>query len=493
MILQKLYRSNSRYIRDIKEFHVSWLIATGCTGIIAGVILSLYIGHFRSIEWVIVSLCLFIVSIINKKYFGVLCVLVAGVIFGVWRGGLQLESQTGFEQFYNTNVSVVGQVSEDPTYDSGGDLRMRLKNVEVNGNSIGGELWSATSQRVDVKRSDVVSLQGSLTKGFGNIPAAVFRSRISEINRQDYADIGRDTRDWFASGIRESVREPEASLGSGFLLGQKTALPEKLDNELRLLGLTHIVVASGYNLTILVRFARRAFAKVSRFTGLTVSAALVYGFVQVTGYSPSMTRAALITAISLLAWYYGRKMHPLVLLPFSAAITVVINPAYAWGDIGWLLSFTSFIGVILLSPLIHAYFWGEDKPGNIRQVTVETLSAQLLTLPIIVYVFGQYSPLALLANLLILPFIPVAMGLTAIAGAGGILLPAHASIIGWPAETLMGYMTVVVDYLATWPLASSEIEFSLTTVIVSYIAIFTLLIFLWRRTGYKLREYNVIE
>jgi len=226
---------------------------------------------------------------------------------------------------------------------------------------------------------------------------------------------------------------------------------------------------------------------------LAASGGLIYGFLQITGSSPSMARASLIAALSLLMWFYGRKMHPMVLLPFSAAITVLINPAYAWGDIGWLLSFTSFIGVIMLAPLIHAYFWGENKPKIVRQVIVETLSAQMLTLPIIAYVFGQYSPLALIANALILPFIPVAMALTAIAGFGGVILFGGATIIGWPAETLMGYMTTIVDYLAQLPLASSEIVFSVNGVIVGYLIILGILIYMWRRTGYSFRDYNVIE
>jgi competence protein ComEC len=314
------------------------------------------------------------------------------------------------------------------------------------------------------------------------------------VERQDYADVGRDARDSFATGIRTSIREPEASLGAGFLLGQKTTLPEKLNNDLRLLGLTHIVVASGYNLTILIRFARRFLEKVSRFAALSGSFALVYGFLQITGATPSMARASLIAGISLFAWYFGRKLHPLVLLSFSAAVTIVINPSYAWGDIGWLLSFASFIGVIMFAPLLHMYFWGDKKSGNIRQVFIETASAQLWTLPIIAYVFGQYSPLALIANVLVLSFIPLAMALTAIAGVAGLVFPTTiAGLLGFPAELLLRYITYVVNTLAQLPLASSEVVFSMTTVITSYGAIIVARIYMWRRTGYEFRSYNVIE
>lgn len=486
-------RNKLKPLYDVKIFHSSWLIAWASFGLLIGTYLSQYTTRFISTEWLVVSVCLMVISLVNKKYLAIFLAIGAGLSFGLWRGGNLIESQSAYIKYQNQDVVVAGRISEDPSYDSEGDIRMRLRDVVVNGESVDGELWTATSEHVDLKRSDVVTLEGRLTEGFGNIPAAVFRARILRVERQDYADVARDTRDWFADGIRVAVQEPEASLGAGILLGQKTALPEKLDNELKLLGLTHIVVASGYNLSILVRYARRLFERVSRFTALAASGFLIFGFANVTGFSPSMTRASLITGLSLLAWYFGRKFHPLVLLSFSAAITVVINPAYAWGDIGWLLSFTSFIGVIMLSPLIHSYFWGEWKPSNLRQVFIETLSAQLLTLPLLAYVFSQYSPLSLLANILILPLIPIAMLLTFIAGLGGILFAPIATVIGFPAESALKYMTVVADRLAQRPLAYAEIEFSSTMVIVSYMAILLGMIYMWRRTGYKFRDYNVVE
>jgi competence protein ComEC len=476
-----------------KTFHTSWLFTWASVGVLVGTFSAQYSTTFAGFEWVVVAVCFAFISFVRKDILALLFICLSGMLFGLWRGGNEIVAQSAFEQYLNQEVAVVGRVAEDPSYDADGDLRLRLRDVAVNAEAVAGELWVSTSDRVQIKRSDFVRLEGRLSEGFGTIPAALYRARVVSVERQDYADVARDTRDWFAEGIREGIDEPEASLGAGFLLGQKTALPEKLDNELRLLGLTHIVVASGYNLSILVRFGRRLFSKVSRFTGLAASGFLVLGFANITGFSPSMSRAALITSLSLLAWYYGRKFHPLVLISFSAAVTVVINPAYAWGDIGWLLSFMSFIGVLILSPLIHAYFWGERKPGNIRQVFIETLSAQLLTLPLIAFVFGQYSPLALLANVLILPLIPLAMLLTFIAGLAGVLFPFMAEWIAWPAQALMNYMVWVVDGLAQRPLASTEIAFSLSTVVVSYLAIFLGIIFLLRRTGYKLRDYNVIE
>ena len=480
-------------MKKTKKFHISWLISWASVGLLVGTFLSLYSSGFTELEWIVIGFCLVVVGIIRKDSIGILAFLSAGLLFGLWRGGNQIVSQSGFEQFYGKEVVITGSVLEDPSYDTDGDLRLRLTDIRFDQEKMSGEVWVALRDNIQIRRSDVVTVEGLLSKGFGTIPSAIYRAEVLAVERKDFADVGLDTRDWFAGGIRTSVDEPEASLGSGFLLGEKSALPEKLEKDLRLLGLTHIVVASGYNLTILIRFARRFFARISRFTALSASGFLIFAFANITGFSPSMTRASLIASLSLVAWYFGRKFHPLVLLPFSAAVTVAINPAYAWGDIGWLLSFMSFIGVIMLAPLIHAFFWGDRKPGNIRQVFIETMSAQLLTLPIIAVAFGQYSSLSLLANVLILPFIPLAMALVFIAGTGGLALPSLAGIIGWPAEILLRYMTTVVDKLAVLPQASSELKFTSTLVVVSYLLIFSVMLYLWRRSNYEFRDYNIVE
>ncbi len=80
-----------------------------------------------------------------------------------------------------------------------------------------------------------------------------------------------------------------------------------------------------------------------------------------------------------------------------------------------------------------------------------------------------------------------------IAGIGGVILPAIGSFVGWPAETLLRYMTKVVDYLAAQPLAGQEVSVSIEFVLAGYSLLLILVIFLWRRTGYQFREYNIVE
>ena len=282
-------------------------------------------------------------------------------------------------------------------------------------------------------------------------------------------------------------------MGAGYVLGENRTLPSDFDDALRVVGLTHVVVASGYNLTILVRLARRLFVKISRYMAVAAGSTMVLLFVGITGLSPSMTRAGLVASISLLAWYYGRKIHPIIILGIAAAASVLIQPDYAWGDVGWLLSFTAFAGVMFLAPLLQAYFFGDKKPGIFRQIVGETLSAQILTAPVIIFTFGTFSTVAILANILVLPLVPLAMLLVFLTGIFTLWLPFLVMVVVQPTQWLLGYMVEVVNVLAGVSWASHEVSWSLSEVLASYIFILLLIIFLAKKTETNFREVNIVN
>lgn len=476
-----------------RRIHTSWVLAWSSIGILSGVLLSLFSeDYFIEVSWLVIGLSLIALSLINRKIPIIALALLGGISIGLWRGTQNYQSQNVYREFTGQQVRISGVVSEDVAFGKDGQQQIKIKEVMLDGKALTGQIWLSTGSKIEIKRSDKVEVSGKLSEGFGSFPASMHRAEIEKAVRVKHGDVGLELRDWFSSAIRQVVNEPEASLGIGFLTGQNSTLPESLSNNLKILGLTHIIVASGYNLTILVRFARGALVGTSKYLATLGSGLLITTFILVTGASPSMTRAGLITGLSLAAWYYGRRIHPLVLLPFAAAITVLFNPSYLLGDLGWYLSFAAFAGVIILAPLITNYFWGDKKPNPVARVVVETLSAQILTVPLIAFTFGQYAPLALVSNLLILPLIPLAMIFTFFAGIAGVISNG-LSLIGIPAEWILGYMTFTVEKLAGLPISQGEISFSPSYLILSYLAIIIFAVWLWRRTKHDFNEDSIIE
>lgn len=477
-----------------RKVHISWLLTFCCAGILLGVFLAQYVHQTAfSIEIIVfVAIILAGFAVWRKNVIFVPLIIFAGFLFGFARGSVSQQALTDYQPLYNKQVTLTGTVTEDVDIDSSNQLVIRLGEVNYNGISLPSKIW-LTASGDNIKRGDKIVVSGVLKSGFGNFAGVIYRGNIQEIIHPQPGDVARIIRDWFADAIRLAIPDPQASLGVGYLVGQRRALPIDLASSLQIVGLTHVVVASGYNLTVLVRLTRRLFAKVSKYLATFSAISMVFAFIAVTGLSPSMSRAGLVTILSLLAWYYGRKFHPVVLLLLAMATTVLINPDYLWGDLGWQLSFTAFAGVMILAPLLQKYLMGDKKVNTVGQVLFETVSAQIMTAPIIVLAFGQFSNVAIITNLLVLPFVPLAMLLTFIAGLGGLILPAIAGVIGAPANWLLSYMIGVVDTFAELPWASSELTISGPVVLGAYLLIIGFCVYCWRKTKYNLRTSNLIE
>jgi len=389
-------------------------------------------------------------------------------------------------------VKVEGRVKDDVDIGTSGQIVIRLDNLILNNKTVYGTFW-ITSDNANIERGDNLELHGLLKPGFGSFSGLIYRATIDKIITPQPGDVARVVRDWFASGIRKAIPEPESSLGLGFLLGQRRALPIDLVTALQIVGLTHVVVASGYNLTILVRLARRLFVKVSKYLAALSSVVMIVGFIAVTGLSPSMTRAGLVSILSLAAWYYGRKFHPITLLAVAIAATVLFNPSYAWGDLGWQLSFAAFAGVMIVAPLLQRYLFGDKKPGTIRQILGETIAAQLATAPLIIMAFGQFSNVAIVSNLMILPLVPLAMLLVFITGVIWLILPSIVFVISAPTTWLLGYMVKVTEWLSGLPWAVSVLKPQAWMIIVYYLLLSAVCIYVAKVTKFKLREANLVE
>jgi competence protein ComEC len=188
-----------------------------------------------------------------------------------------------------------------------------------------------------------------------------------------------------------------------------------------------------------------------------------------------------------MAWYYGHKLHPFVLLPFAAAITVALNPSYVWGDLGWQLSFTAFAGVMIVAPLLQAYFFGKKEPGVLRQILGETIAAHIVTVPIIALSFGTISNVAIIANLLVVPLVPLAMLLTFICGVWSITAIPFADLIAIPTTWLLGYMVQVATFVSELEWAQSELVVPGWAWLIYTLIVGITCIWMWHATKFNFR------
>lgn len=298
-------------------------------------------------------------------------------------------------------------------------------------------------KKPDAKRSDVLTVRGVLKEGFGDYDAFLYRPELISISHPRTPDLAIKVRDSLSSRIVKQIgKGDESDLALSYLLGQKGTMSAELSEKMRLVGLAHTIVASGFHLGIVVSFAKKYLGKISRFATLAGATALIVVYISVTGFTPSMMRAGFATVMSLFAWYFGRRLHPARSLLYLVAISLLINPSYLT-NIAWQLSFASYAGIIFLYPLITKFLYGDKQPGKIAGIILVSLAAQLFCLPICIFHFGSMSIVALATNLLVSPVIPVIMLLSLLAG----IIP--IPLFGFLVRQLLKYQLQIVDYFSS--------------------------------------------
>jgi competence protein ComEC len=185
-----------------------------------------------------------------------------------------------------------------------------------------------------------------------------------------------------------------------------------------------------------------------------------------------------VAVLALFANYYGRKFEALALILVAGAITSLYNPGYLT-DLGWLLSFLAFFGIMVLAPAMEARL-GNPKP-ILAKLFIESLAAQIMTIPLILFIFGQFSIISPIANLLVLPLVPLAMLVCFIAGLAGMLAPAFCGWFAWPAMLVLGFILSLVNWLAQMPWASRPLSIDAQTMVIMYLLILAGLIAMTRR------------
>ena len=155
-------------------------------------------------------------------------------------------------------------------------------------------------------------------------------------------------------------------------------------------------------------------------------------------------RAGIMAILNLVVWYVGRKFAAWRIILIVAAFTLILNPNFLI-NLGWLLSFASYGGIMILGPRLTRFFYGEKKPGFISSIILTTVAATLMTLPITLYYYGQISLISVFANLLILPTLPYAMGLVFLTGvfAG---VPGIEIVISFLATKLLDFHIFIVNF-----------------------------------------------
>lgn len=380
--------------------HAHHKLIIACLGFIVGVAAAKY--------FVVASLfssVLLLGLVAKNKIFSLLIFLSFVAIGGFWQE-YQQGKQSLIMSKNGQEVTIKGRIRNDVVVNDFKALDFYIDEIEYKNQKIKGLIRVNTYDR-NFKRFDLVEVSGKLKDGFGPYFASINFAEVKVVERNK--SLAENIRKNFIKQTNQSLPANSASLSLGFLVGLRSQIDEDIDDWLRVAGLTHIIAVSGYNLTILANAIKKIFANISRRISLSLSLGFITFFTLVAERTPSIERAFIISFISLFVWYFGRKIKAYSLLIISAAVTLAINPTYIFGNVSWYLSFAAFWGVLVLAPAIVKRFYKNRQPKILSSIAIETLSAQIATLPIIILFFNKVPLYSLIANIFVLPLVPLVM------------------------------------------------------------------------------------
>jgi len=264
--------------------------------------------------------------------------------------------------------------------------------------------------------------------------------------------------------IYRSLASPQAELLAAMVLGDQSRLSQELKNNFSRTGITHIVAISGMNITIMAEILIFFFGLTLRLgwnRAFYLVLFITVFYVVMIGAPASAVRAGIMAGVLLLAQKTGRLYFAGRALLIAAAIMLIFNPLLLFYDVGFQLSFLAVLGIIYLFPIFdfHLSHFLKNKGSRwFRQILALTLSAQIFTLPILVYNFGSVSLISPLVNVLVVPLLPVIL----IFGFLGILAGLFGQFLGmmfsFPVFGILSYILEVSRVFGNFAFSSVKVS-----------------------------------
>lgn len=457
----------------------------------------------------------FVYWLFDKKAVKILFLSVVVAAFGAGIARLHFDGQNinlkATENFVGKEILAEGVISDEPDKrENGVRLIISLESIS-SGKSVLSDNLPKALVSVDFypewRYGDYVSVSGSLRKPenfmtdngrqFNYVSYLAKDGIYYEITRPrlELIEHGRGNfvkealfslKKSFLGKIAAVIPEPEASLLGGILLGAKESLGKELLDDFRATGLIHIVVLSGYNITIVAETIMRVFSFLPRTLPIVLGGGSIILFAIMTGGSATVVRASIMSLIVILGKATGR-MHDAALTLFIAAFFMILhNPRILAFDPSFQLSFLATLGLVYLSPILEKYFHFIPGKWQFKELLLSTISTQIFVMPLILYSSGNFSSVALPTNLLVLFFVPLTMLFGFLTGVSGFISGALSLFFGLMTSGLLYYDLKVVEFFSALPFASFNISnFPLWLMISMYISYAVIIFFMRKKNVYS--------
>ncbi len=264
------------------------------------------------------------------------------------------------------------------------------------------------------------------------------------------------------------------SLIKGLILGKRELLSQEIQEAFKNTGTFHILAISGLHIGLL-GFVFFFFFQLLRLPR-KVSAILAIPFIMIyalmvlsNGFRPSVIRAALMMVCFFIGVILERERNILNILSFAALVILIFNPLILF-QVGFQLSFLGVLALIMFTPKIAAWVQRIFPKLN-KKITIffsGTIAIQLSAIPVIALYFNKITPVAILANLLVIPLLGLILKVSFCAILSGLFYLPLAKIFNTVNELLLSALIRMVKVFAQLPFAAQAVYTPTPLIIAGY-------------------------
>lgn len=302
----------------------------------------------------------------------------------------------------------------------------------------------------------------------------------------------------FMEAVNKNLPSPQAELVGGILLGLKSSLGEQLEIDFRRVGLIHIVVLSGYNITIISVAILAILFFLPLKIRLLVGLFSISIFAILVGSGATVIRASIMSAIAIFGQIFHKKYDVNKALFIAGIIMIFLNPYILLYDPSFQLSFLATYGLINFSDKIKNLLKFLPEKFGFKEIVVSTIATQIAVFPLLSKMIGEISVISLLANIITLPTIPVAMLLGFLTGVTGLItfyLPIFQTItllISFLANLNLSYVIKITETFSKLPFATINLP-KITWLEIFLIYGFIIILFNFSPIQISKKIFNVLR
>lgn len=452
-------------------------IVAACLGLLCGIV-GHYTGHLMGAGVVAIAMS----GLVARGF----CV-VSGIGAGVFAGaGMIAAAFLGNyydarhasqlpDRLFNEPVTLEAVVVEDPDRGSAG-TKVIVKPVRIDQEPVSATIPDRLLIRMNadaaIDYGDCIKLDGVIerpepflsdtNREFDYPRYLALHDVVGIMRAYDVAMVGtRETNRFFGAlyqvkkifvqHVQQQYPSPESGFLAGIAIGIKSLLPKDVSNDFQIAGLTHMIVLSGYNITLVAT----VFAGIFAYVGLgyaprrIAAICAIILFIVMTGLNASAVRAGIMASLGFVLQILCRPAHTFRIILFTLTVMIVTNPRALLWDPSLHLSFLAFIGLCYVAPITSAWVDSWPNPLGITKIFGETLGVQLFVLPYILWMSGRVSALSLLSNILTVPMVPFLMAGGFFSGVAGMIWGPLGSIIATPVTWGLSYIIWIAHVVAS--------------------------------------------